>query len=117
MAASLCRGVGSATRCPPQAPRRGGTTMMTTTIPSIERRFELQAPPDRVWRALTEPREIAAWFGNHADFRAESGAPGSFDWGPEGTFSLRVEAVDPGHYLAYRWARDPNVPLDAGPTT
>ena len=30
---------------------------------SIERRLEFPHPPERVWRALTEPAEVGSWFG------------------------------------------------------
>jgi uncharacterized protein YndB with AHSA1/START domain len=71
-----------------------------------------------VWRSLVEPDELAKWFGTSAAFRAEPGAPGWMDFGPEdGRFHLRVEAVDRGRYLAWRWGRERDVPVGAGPST
>ena len=36
---------------------------MTAAGPSrIDRTIEIQAPPERVWRALTTPAEVSAWF-------------------------------------------------------
>jgi uncharacterized protein YndB with AHSA1/START domain len=94
----------------------GATT--PTTLPAIERRLDLAAAPDRVWRSLVEPAELTTWFGTGAAFRAEPGAPGWMDFGPQdGRFHLRVEAVDHGRYLAWRWARERDTPVDAGPST
>jgi uncharacterized protein YndB with AHSA1/START domain len=36
--------------------------MMLTELSRIDRAIEIDAPPDRVWRALTDPAEIARWF-------------------------------------------------------
>ena len=43
--------------------------MTTRTTAAIERHLELRAAPDRVWRALTDPKEIARWFSQHASIR------------------------------------------------
>ncbi len=37
--------------------------MTTASTDRIERRILLRAPRSRVWRALTDSREFAAWFG------------------------------------------------------
>jgi uncharacterized protein YndB with AHSA1/START domain len=93
----------------------------TTTEPgtgfAIERTLELQAPPDRVWRALTNPAEVASWFGTAADDLAEVGATGWFGFDDEGRFAVRLEAIDPGRFLAWRWAEDRDTALDDGPTS
>ena len=34
---------------------------------SVERTLELTAPVDRVWRALTDPEELARWFPDRVD--------------------------------------------------
>jgi len=36
--------------------------MTITQLTSIDRQIEIKAPPDRVWRALTDPAELSAWF-------------------------------------------------------
>jgi uncharacterized protein YndB with AHSA1/START domain len=94
------------------------TETATTTTRSLERRLEFRAAPDKVWRALTDPTELSAWFGTSAELRPEAGAPGWIDFGPEdGRFQLRVEAVEPGRHLAWRWARERDVAVDDGPST
>jgi uncharacterized protein YndB with AHSA1/START domain len=89
----------------------------TTTIAAIERRLDLRATPERVWRALTDPEELSRWFGTSASFRPEAGAAGWIGYEEEGRFHLRVEAVDAGHHLAWRWAHDADTRVDAGPST
>ncbi|MCV0403196.1 MAG: SRPBCC domain-containing protein [Chloroflexi bacterium] len=34
----------------------------TTELPAIERTLELDASPERVWRAISDPDELARWF-------------------------------------------------------
>ena len=73
---------------------------------SVERTLELTAPVDRVWRALTDPEELARWFPDRVD-QAEvtSGVDGRFVWEKHGSFAFRLEAVEPPRRLVWRWAR------------
>ncbi len=84
---------------------------------SIERTLELNASPERVWRALTEPEELAAWFGDSAELELRPGGGGGFGWETHGRFAVRVEVVEPPRRLAWRWARTPDRPLEDGPST
>lgn len=84
---------------------------------SIEKTLELDAPPERVWRALTEPAELAAWFGDTAELELRPGGGGWFGWDSHGRFAVRVETVDPPHRLAWRWCNKPDSPIDEGPST
>jgi uncharacterized protein YndB with AHSA1/START domain len=93
-------------------------TPTTATAPAgttIERVLDLQSPPDRVWAALTDPAEISGWFGSVTSFEPTVGAEGWFDFGPDGRIACRVEAVEVGRYLAWRWAEEPGVPVDESP--
>ncbi len=92
-------------------------TSEPTTVGVIERRLELRAAPERVWRALTVRDELRGWFGQAAELELRPGASGSFGWDGDGEFAVRVEAIEPGGYLAWRWARDPGVAVDDGPST
>jgi uncharacterized protein YndB with AHSA1/START domain len=85
---------------------------------SVERTLELTAPVDRVWRALTEPEELARWFPDRVDqAEVKAGVDGRFVWEKHGSFAFRIEAVEPPRRLVWRWARDPKTPLDEGVTT
>lgn len=77
---------------------------MTEMLPEtrsvvIER--EVAHPPDKVWRALTQPHLIEAWLMPN-DFEAILGHRFSLsgDWG---AVECRVQAVEAGRTLSYTW--------------
>ncbi len=65
----------------------------------VEREFS--HPPEKLWRALTQPHLIEAWLMKN-DFLAESGHHFNFraDWG---TVDCQVMEVEPQKTLAYTW--------------
>jgi uncharacterized protein YndB with AHSA1/START domain len=71
----------------------------TQTV-TVEREFP--HPPERLWRALTQPHLIAEWLMKN-DFVAEVGHRFhlSGDWG--GVLDCEVLAIEPGRALSYRW--------------
>jgi hypothetical protein len=69
----------------------------TLTTPTIDRWLHLRAAPERVWRALTVPEELAAWFGQRADPREFVPVAISY-----ATWSLTSLV---GAILARRWVR------------
>lgn len=75
-------------------------------LAAIERTIELKASPDRVWRAISDPGEVAQWFPQGATWELQPGAIGSFFFEGDGDFPIRIEAVDAPHYLAWRWPRE-----------
>ncbi|GII78785.1 hypothetical protein Sru01_37670 [Sphaerisporangium rufum] len=68
----------------------------------MERR--LPHPPDRVWRALTEPAELAHWFPTPA--RIEPRAGGEVVYGEPGGDVGEVRDFQPPHLLAFTWGGD-----------
>jgi uncharacterized protein YndB with AHSA1/START domain len=71
-------------------------------------RFErrLSHPPDKVWRALTEPEQLRAWFPDQIVVREwRAGSPLEFVSG-FGDFDGEVIAVNPPHLLEFRWGTD-----------
>ena len=63
---------------------------------------EIPFPPEKIWRALTQPQLIEEWLmqndfqpvvGHHFDLRA--------DWG---SVDCQVLAIEPNKTLAYTWA-------------
>jgi uncharacterized protein YndB with AHSA1/START domain len=85
---------------------------------AIERSLDLRASPERVWRALTDAGEISSWFGARCELDVRPGGEGFFEWPEHGMrFAARVEAVDPPRRLAWRWSREHDTPIDAGPST
>lgn len=81
-------------------------------IEAIERTLELEASPQDVWRALTDPTEIAGWFGDTAELDAELGSEGWFGWEGHGRAAVRIEEFEPITRLAWRWARAIDVALE-----
>lgn len=90
--------------------------MTDTRIDTIERTLELRASPERVWSALVDKEQLERWWGGGAG-AIEPDTESWFDWPDEGRFAYRVEAFEPLERLTYRWARDPDVAIDAGLST
>ncbi len=72
-----------------------------TDIRSVVVERELAHPPEKVWRALTQPHLIAEWL-MQSDFAAVVGHGFKFtaDWG---SVDGRVLALEPNRTLAYSW--------------
>jgi uncharacterized protein YndB with AHSA1/START domain len=92
-------------------------TESTATLPAIERKLELKADPERVWRALTDPVELCAWFPDAIDVEARPGAEGWMTWNEYGRYAVRFETVDPPRQLSWRWAREAEQGIDDGQST
>lgn len=83
---------------------------MTTVKPIVfEKTFELPAPPERVFRALTDAGELSRWFAEHADVGDQAGAPYKF-WGRHTAHTLSerqadqaITAYEPNSSLAFDW--------------
>lgn len=83
---------------------------------AIEKEIELNASPQRVWRALTDHREFGEWFGVKMDQPFVAGqasrgrilSPG-YD---HLTFEIKVVRLQPESHFGFTWhpyAIDPNV--------
>ena len=81
---------------------------LTTRGNRVELRFErrLAHPPEKVWRALTENKELAHWFPARIEGPREAGAELRFffEEGDPGTGKLSV--FDPPRVLEYTWEGD-----------
>jgi uncharacterized protein YndB with AHSA1/START domain len=73
-------------------------------------RFErtLPHPPERVWRALTEPEHLAAWFPSEIRGERRAGARLDFvfEHDPDHPIAGEVLVFEPPRALAYRWGDD-----------
>ncbi|MCA9646609.1 MAG: SRPBCC domain-containing protein [Polyangiaceae bacterium] len=78
----------------------------TTNSHTIEVDYFIDAPPPRVWRALTDPKLLAAWLMEN-DIRAEVGHRFTFRAKPmpgwDGVVQCEVLEVDEPHLLRYSW--------------
>jgi uncharacterized protein YndB with AHSA1/START domain len=84
---------------------------------AIERTLELDAKPEDVWQALTDPAEVSGWFGDSAHFVLEVGSDGWLGWENHGRHSMRIEEIDPPTRFAWRWARNVDTAIDEGVST
>jgi uncharacterized protein YndB with AHSA1/START domain len=83
---------------------------------TIERQMTFELPREAVWAAITEPEQLARWFGTSAELDLRPGGEGSFTWEELGvTTRVTVEAVEPPTRFAYRW--EPGGGNEGGPTT
>jgi uncharacterized protein YndB with AHSA1/START domain len=60
-------------------------------------------PPERVWRALTDPDELAQWLMPSAGFAAAAGRRFTMWCDPIGDIDGEVLAAEPPRRLAMRW--------------
>lgn len=78
-----------------------GTKMHTVVV---ER--DLPHPPEKIWRALTQPHLIAEWLMQN-DFKAEVGHKFNLRTTPyanwNGVIDSEVLAIEPNRALTYRW--------------
>ena len=66
---------------------------------------ELPDPPEKVWRALTEPELLAAWLMPN-DIRPETGKHFAFA-APDASIECEVLKAEPGKLLSYSWRERP----------
>jgi uncharacterized protein YndB with AHSA1/START domain len=86
-------------------------TTIDTTAPSqsesISFEFDLHHPPEKVWRALTDPALLAEWLLPVIDLRLEPGAAFTFKTqaypGWDGTVNCRFVEIEPQRKLSYTW--------------
>jgi uncharacterized protein YndB with AHSA1/START domain len=78
------------------------TTTKTTDTLSVVVERELAYPPEKIWRALTQPHLIEEWLMKN-DFKpvVDHRFNLSADWG---AVDCQVLAVDPNKTLTYTWA-------------
>ena len=85
----------------------------------VRREVSISSPPERVWEALTDPAQLAAWFGGRVEIEPRPGGPVRF-FGP-GRAERRglVEEVDAPHRLIFRWRElsGTGIGFVAGPAT
>ena len=79
-----------------------------TDTDRIERSVVINAPRERVWRALADAETFGTWFG--VDLKGQAFAPGQRARGPMNGcghdnvfFDVVVERVDPQRLFSFRW--------------
>jgi uncharacterized protein YndB with AHSA1/START domain len=74
---------------------------------SISFEFDLKHPPEKVWRALTDPELLGEWLLPMVQGKLEPGGRFMFQTQPQpgwdGTVNCRVLEIDPCRKLSYTW--------------
>jgi uncharacterized protein YndB with AHSA1/START domain len=74
---------------------------------AISFEFNLPHPPEKVWRALTDPVLLAEWLLPVFDLRLEPGTAFTFKTQPypgwDGVVNCRIIEIDPHKKLSYAW--------------
>src|SRR6478752_241450 len=99
---------------PPE--RRDGPDDATSR--DVHRRVVLEATPAEVWRALTDPDELAAWWGDGSELDATPDGEGRFVEDGEPVRRARVVEARPERRLVLDWwPEDPEVDEPAARVT
>ncbi len=73
------------------------------SAPIVRRHLALPVPAEEAWTALTDPDEVAAWFGSSVDWDLQPGGRARFG-GEDGPARRgRVIEVLPGRRLRFAW--------------
>jgi uncharacterized protein YndB with AHSA1/START domain len=74
---------------------------------SIELEFDLHHPPEKVWRALSDPALLTEWLLPVIDLKLEIGASFTLKTQPQpgwdGTVNCRFLEIEPQKKLSYTW--------------
>jgi uncharacterized protein YndB with AHSA1/START domain len=87
---------------------------------TVERSIWIEAPPERVWRAVTDPAQLAQWYAPGCPWEIPALTPGAmvkFYNTPTDVQVAALEAVQPPSLLTLRWAADAEHPAAALVTT
>ena len=86
-------------------------TLIDTTAPSqyasLAFEFDFRYPPEKVWRALTDPVLLAEWLLPVIDLKLERGAAFTFKTEPvagwDGIVQCRIAEIETHRKLSYDW--------------
>jgi uncharacterized protein YndB with AHSA1/START domain len=70
---------------------------------SIEKELFIKAPPERVFRALTEKEELERWFLKKAEIDLCPGGAIRFEWKSGFLNYGKILVLEPPHRLSYTW--------------
>ena len=65
--------------------------------------LEIAAPPEAVWRAITEGEEIASWFAFQAESDPKAGGFVHLSWDGQWDARMTIEALEPLRRLRHTW--------------
>jgi uncharacterized protein YndB with AHSA1/START domain len=84
----------------------------------IEREIVIEAPPQRVWEAVTTAEHLGTWFGDAgAEIDLRPGGALMLRWKDFGEVRGRVEQVEPPRFFSYHWGWPEGSPIEPGHQT
>jgi uncharacterized protein YndB with AHSA1/START domain len=91
--------------------------MRSMTERVVVKTLELDAPIERVWKAITDPAELSRWFGDRTVLELRPGSDGAMIWEEHGSFAVRVEEVEAPRRLVWSWVHEAGVAFEDAPAT
>ena len=73
------------------------------TAPKVERSIELEAGPDEIWPALTDPDQLEGWLGERVEIDMQPGGCGHVVDDDGVHREVLVTEVEPGRRVAWHW--------------
>ena len=83
----------------------------------VEKVVDFAVDIGRVWTAITDPDELARWFGNEAEVDLRPGGDAFMTWENHGRYAIRIEEVDAPSRLVWSWVHEPGVAFEDAPAT
>ena len=84
---------------------------MSTLAHTVTRSVVLDAPPERVWEAITDETALSEWLAPEVELEPEEGGEVVCRYADGSERRGEVELVEEAERLAFRWWRE-----DAGPS-
>jgi uncharacterized protein YndB with AHSA1/START domain len=78
-------------------------TRTESTTRAVEAEVEIEAPPEAVWRALTDARELERWFPLEARVEPGEGGTVFMSWKNEYEAESRITVWEPARHLQITW--------------
>jgi uncharacterized protein YndB with AHSA1/START domain len=83
---------------------------------TVTRSVLVDAPRERVWQALTDPRQLEQWWTEGDDRADVTDKAGTWNHGEHGNFGFTVDELDPMDAVAYSWSAGAAAPLATAST-
>lgn len=94
---------------------RTGTVTIEGGYATLRYERRLAHPRETVWNAITDPKELAAWFNSKAVIDGRNGGTIDFVTGPAGFHTTgRILVWDPPRAFEHEWHIDPHPQLPTG---